>query len=929
MDFLKYNCGGRRRSRPTIFELLNEWFSNLASVVTPMTVWQSGFVRGLSTTATLILLPLKLVGQLRPRNAVTALFAIAIIPFVVSANPIELPTSIHDFLDLNCFECHNSVDKKGELDLESLTFDPSNHSTLNLWAFVHDRVRDGEMPPPEDSLVEPEERQDFLREFEEVLHDVSRKEIVAEGRVKSRRLNRIEYENTIQDLLGVKIPLLEIIPEDMTIDGFSNIAEGQQVSYHLLQKYLEVVDLMLDESFDRAMEPPPVAKEPLSKHLRLTEVDPFARSKLPTIFFYEGYKCFLTGEKKTYRYENGQFLDANLDLDLQGTLEKNAEIEALLTDGPYKRFYPANELGIGPERNDPNERQGIQKDGFVYSYPTTFGFHGRMAGTRVPSTGWYRITVRAKAHNPPEGRNVWGRIYTGILRAKAPAVYWVGKFEATEELQDFTYDAWIRKDHIIGVQPIDKTIEWQSSKKMASTAIIDDGSTGIATQSMVVERIHPGLETPELRKRLFGKLKIRNGELVSRRPESDLKRLMTEFAERAFRRPVSKYELEPYYAFAMDALESSGSLLKGLKAGYRSILSSHRFVYFTEDPGQLDNYNIATRLSYFLWSSPPDEELLAQAKRKRLSRPKYLRAQVERMLNDPRAEAFVTNFTDSWLELRDINFTTPDAKLYPEFDNILVHSMLDETRAFVKHMIDENLSVTNVIDSDFAMLNERLAKHYGIEFGTETGMRKVALSEEDHRGGIITQASVLKVTANGTTTSPIVRGVWLLERILGKHVPPPPDQVPAVEPDIRGAVSIRDQLDKHRNTPSCMACHKLIDPPGFALESYDVIGGWRENYRAIQDKGAWADGPVVDASYYMQDGRPFENVVGFKKLALEDTEQITRNLVNQVAMYATGAEIEFADRREIDQIVEALADDNYGFRSLLHAVTQSDIFLSK
>ena len=157
------------------------------------------------------------------------------------------------------------------------------------------------------------------------------------------------------------------------------------------------------------------------------------------------------------------------------------------------------------------------------------------------------------------------------------------------------------------------------------------------------------------------------------------------------------------------------------------------------------------------------------------------------------------NFADSWLELRDINFTTPDAKLYPEFDNILLHSMLDETRAFLGHMIDENLSVTHVIDSDYAMLNERIAKHYGMEFGTQTGLRKVPLSKDQHRGGIITQASVLKVTANGTTTSPIVRGVWLLERILGKYVPPPPDQVPAVEPDIRGSVSIRDQLDKHRS----------------------------------------------------------------------------------------------------------------------------------
>jgi hypothetical protein len=169
-----------------------------------------------------------------------------------------------------------------------------------------------------------------------------------------------------------------------------------------------------------------------------------------------------------------------------------------------------------------------------------------------------------------------------------------------------------------------------------------------------------------------------------------------------------------------------------------------------------------------------------------------------------------------------------------------------------------------------------------------------------------------------------------LERILGKHIPPPPDQVPAVEPDIRGAVSIRDQLDKHRSTESCMACHRIIDPPGFALENYDVIGGWRDNYRAIgsDDKG-WAHGPVVDASYSMPDGRAFSDIKGLKELVLSDVKQIARNLVNQVMTYATGAEIEFADRREVDQIVEDLEGENYGFRSLVHAVIQSDVFLSK
>ena len=838
--------------------------------------------------------------------------------------PNRPPSSVVEFLDLNCYECHNDVDQEGELDLESLVFDPTNSSSMKQWSLIHDRVRDGEMPPKEEFELEPQERDDFLSIFGQTLHDISMERRNAYGRVKSRRLNRIEYENTIHELLGVNLPLLELLPEDPVSAGFSNIADSQQVSYHLLQKYLEAIDLTLDEAFLRAMSPPSPAVESLSIELRPIEIV----NAVPPIFFYEGKKIFLTKDQKTYRYTDGEFVDTGSTLDYKGTLARNAEIAETLLSTPFKRVLHPSELGVGAERIL-NERQAVYHDGHLVSFPTTQGFHGRMAGTEVPETGWYRIRFEAKAHNPPEGRNVWGRMHTGILRAKAPAVYWVGKFEATPKLKEYVFDAWIRKDHILGIQPIDKTLDWASGEDIQDFSVFEDGTTGIAVKSLEIERIYPGLEASKLKNQLFGKLAIQDGELLSRQPERDLKRLLTTFSTKAFRRPVSASELKPYFAFAKEELNVSNSLLNAVKAGYRAILCSHRFIYFNENLGELDDYEIASRLSYFLWSSLPDEELLESAKKNELSRPGVLKAQVERMLEDPRSEAFVQNFADSWLELRDINFTTPDAKLYPEFDNILMYSMLDETHAFLGQMIEGNLSVTNVIDSDFAMLNERLAKHYGIDRFDGVGVQKIALKKSDRRGGILSQASVLKVTANGTTTSPIVRGIWLLERILGQHIPPPPDQVPAIEPDIRGAVSIRDQLDKHRSTKLCMSCHKKIDPPGFALENYDVIGGWRQNYRAIEAEKKWKDGQPVDASYHMADGETFSNIDGFKQIALRNPEQITRNILNQVLTYATGATISFADRSEIDQVVEALADDDYGFRSLIHAAVQSDIFLSK
>jgi hypothetical protein len=853
---------------------------------------------------------------------------------------VELPKPVQNFFDLNCYECHNSVDREGELDLESLKFNPSDHSSMNLWTLIHDRARDGEMPPPEDSQVELEERTDFLVSFEDVLHEESRQRLAEKGRVRARRLSRIEYQNTIHDVLGVNIPVLDFLPEDMASEGFSNIAEEQQLSYHLLEKYLVGIDIILEASFQRAIHPPSITNAPIPNDLAAVEI----RDKLPEKSNFDSRKVFLTTDNQTYRYESGWVIDSST-LDLEGTKARNAEITEYLKTVEYKRHFKPSELGIGLERHW-DERLGIVYEGKLLTYRTFQGYHGKMPITTVPESGWYRIRVSAQAHKPPEGRKIWARILSGSMESSSPATFWVGKLEATREMQEFTFDTWIEKDHMLRIQPGDKTIKEVPVPDIRDQSVLENPASGVAVGGIQIERIYPGLNNEELRRRVFGNLPIVDGELVSKRAERDLKRLLENFAQRAFRRPVKSSELRPYFDFAGEKLKSTGSLVEALRAGYRSILSSHRFLYFKEEPGKLDNYSIASRLSYFLWSRPPDDELLQEARKRRLSRPRYLRAQVERMLNDPQAESFVRNFADSWLELRDINFTTPDTKLYPKFDNVLLYSMLDETYAFLGSMIEENLSVTNVIDSDFTLLNERLAKHYGLNFGNETGLRKVTLTKDQNRGGLITQASVLKVSANGTTTSPIVRGVWLMERILGKRIPPPPDQVPAIEPDIRGASTIREQLDKHRSNESCMACHKKIDPPGFALENYDVIGGWRDHYRVMDpDKEEalnqvvdanytlpdklWTDGPTVDASYQLPDGSTFRDIKDFKKLVLSHPDQIARNLVHQVMTYATGAEIQFADRREIDQIVQALEDDNFGFRSLIHSVAQSHIFLSK
>jgi hypothetical protein len=323
-----------------------------------------------------------------------------------------------------------------------------------------------------------------------------------------------------------------------------------------------------------------------------------------------------------------------------------------------------------------------------------------------------------------------------------------------------------------------------------------------------------------------------------------------------------------------------------------------------------------------------------------------LRADVERMLQHPKAKAFTENFTGQWLGLREISATTPDKTLYPEFEEQLQWSSVRETQLFFDEMLRENLSVRNIVDSDFAMLNGRLAQHYGIPDVHGVAFRKVMLKPEYHRGGLLTHASVLKVTANGTTTSPVVRGVWILDRILGRQVPPPPPNVPAVEPDIRGAITIREQLAKHRETQSCAHCHSQIDPPGFALENYDVIGGWRERYRVVADRKEWVNnriGPLakylaayqygngrpVDAGDTMADGKRFSGPADFKQLLLEHPEQIARCITEKLVTYATGYPVGFEDYQVVDAILEETKASDFGLRSIVHAVIASELFQKK
>lgn len=569
------------------------------------------------------------------------------------------------------------------------------------------------------------------------------------------------------------------------------------------------------------------------------------------------------------------------------------------------------------------------------TWSSTLVFYGRLPSTTAREAGWYRFRVRASALKAPPGRGVWCSVRSGMCVSSAPLLEWVHAFEATAEPQEWTFEAWLPRGHMLEIRPGDATLK-KARFRGGQVGTGEGGPQnvpGLALHSLTMKRIHRGPDHATVREILFGDLPVeaqwdrssRETRLVvtAGQPKADLTRLVRRFAHRAFRRPTDASDVQPFVQLAISALENGEPFAEALRGAYRALLCSPRFVYLHESPGRLDDYSLASRLSYFLWGSMPDAKLLSLAESGELAKPSVLRGQIERLLNHPRGRDFVRDFAHEWLELSEIDFTQPDRRLYPEFDLVVQQSMLAETHAFLQEMLDQNLSVTNLIDADFTYLNSRLADYYGIEGVRGDRLTKTKLPASSRRGGVLTQGSVLKVTANGTNTSPVIRGVWVAERLLGEPIPPPPENIPAIEPDIRGAKSIRDMLAKHRSEASCASCHVKIDPPGFALENFDPAGQWRDRY------GRRGRGAKIDPSYQFADGTPFAGINQFRKRIVSRPESLARNVVEKMLTYGTGGEIQFADRGEVQRLVSRSADGNFGFRDILAAVVTSETFLSK
>lgn len=809
----------------------------------------------------------------KPASALRAvLLWYALLRLANPANSADFGEKLVPFFNQHCYECHDEATAKAGLDLNALPRDLNDEAALAKWVRLYDRVANGEMPPKDQPSPTGGEKRIFRDLLAPSLADAheSMKETVL------RRLNRTEYGNTLNDLLGIRLDAGDLLPEDGRSGEFDTIGEALGISSSQLRNYLDLATTAIDLAVARHTAPPEVTKTVAS------------------------YATTQGGEK----FIGDAWLKAE--------------------DGAIVFFQ---------ERG----------------YPT-----GMLREANAKVTGLYRIRVSGYAYQS-EAPVIFSVGGTSFIRAGDRPTFGYFAFNPGKP-QTIELSAWIEERYMVEITPQGL---FDPENLIKKNGIANYPGPGLAISSVEIEGpiteefpsrghklIFDGIDRRVIEPNNPADKEKKNYlpefEIVTTNPTADVIPVLKRFASAAFRRPSDDEAIAPFLILFQRELTDGADFETALKTALAAILCSPDFLYLREKPGALNDFALASRLSYLLTRSAPDAGLLAAASTGILAKDaSALRTHAARFLDSEISDRFINDFTDSWLDLRNIKFTNPDETLFPEFDRYLEDSMVAETRAYLRELLRDNLDASHLVKSDFAMLNRRLADHYGIPGVGSPVVERTALPPDSVRGGFLTQASVLKVSANGTNSSPVLRGVWINERILGKHPAPPPPGIPGVEPDIRGATTLRELLAKHRDSESCQSCHEMIDPPGFALESFDPIGGWRDHFRSLGEgekpTEKWAGaksiryrvGPPVDSSGELQDGSPFANYTGFRDLIAEDRDLLAKAFATKLLTFATGREMGFSDRPEINDIVSRSAANGYGLRDLVFLVVSSEIFRNK
>ena len=778
------------------------------------------------------------------------------------------------FLDKHCVRCHGPQKQEGDIRIDRLSRDFKAGVDTHHWAEALDKINSGEMPPKKEPQPTLDEIATFVVSLDALLKDGRAARMAARPAVSHYRLSRKEYQNTVYDLLGVRYDPAKPgeLNEDTLWHGFERIGSQLSLSPSHVDRYYRAADIVVDRAF------PTTSGE--ARKIRKTAAE--------------------------LRYGGGK--DQQVALDRFGI---KRPLRYLLFPGRVQNALSSNWFGnTGPEHS-----------------------------------GLYRMRLQASGIRPPGGQpahlsigketseeTVDGLIEFDITAEEdSPQVY---EFEVFLEMPASLHLCVVATDAVdrrggaafrnaLSGRSYIFTHSSESSLLNPNAPQMFDGNGNGIFSTVLLDWIEweGPLVTEEEKSRRVGVLPPDDAtpEVVG----EHLNRL----AHRAWRRPVEKGELEDYLQSYRDEREAGEKMANAYRIAMQGVLTSRNFIYLVEgDPvarERLTDWELGSRLSYFLWSSMPDDDLFTAAQSGKLNG-EGLKNEVDRMLKDSRTNRFIDDFTRQWLQLHRVGMFPPDKKLYPGYDDWLETSMRAEPIEYFREMFAKNLPIDGFLDSEWTMANARLCDFYGLPELKSDGFQRVSLKPEDHRGGLLTMGAVLGLTSDGTRHRPVHRGVWLSEAIFNKTPPSPPANVDPIEPipPTGNKVTIRKRIEAHAKNASCAACHRNIDPLGLAFDQYDAIGQWRTREQVPTGVG---EDPLVDASGVMPDGRPFTHSVQFKQLLLEDRDKIARAFIEQLCTYSLRRVLTVDDSDSIKLIEEVAKKNDYRVKDIVRAVASSEL----
>jgi len=784
-----------------------------------------------------------------------------------------LEFSVKPFFDRYCVECHGPQVQKASVQVDTLQ-PIGQGSSGEKWQEILDVIELEEMPPAKELQPSGEDRQVVSDWIRTEIARAEAAEASTGGKVVLRRLNRNEYAETLRQLLQIpdSVDPSAMLPADATHEGFDNVGSVMNVSARLLEIYLDTAEEMLRIALPAEAPPEPVAVTIEGEAITQEWLDENYRRKRQAAKMFQELKGL---DRSTKEYQERRQEIRNLGRSHQDKLPRESLI------------FSREDNGLASDGEGLIFRDGV----FLKTGRVRYGGKGE---------GVYAATLRLRGVPGSEGQAPLVNI-TFETALKKHSV-WSGTLG--EEPEQVTAQIWL-----------ESAPQWVRVEIYGAPDKPGPEDTGVWIDSLTLEGPINPWPTPAYTS-IFGE----------EPEESDAERIIRDFTQVAFRRPVSEERLSQFVDFYRERRKEQSDFEAAVKDTLVAVLVAPEFLFLLEPkapdsaPEPLDDFELASRLSYFLWGGPPDEELYSVAAEGRLQDPDVLREQTGRMLMDDRAIRFAENFAGQWLNLRELGGAmVPDPKRYPEYDDTIQEAMLAETKQYFLHVLRNGLPIRTLLKSDFTFLNEPLANLYGVPDVHGEEMRLVKLEPEAMRGGLLTQGAILTVTSDGVRTSPVKRGTFILEQILGDPPPPPPPDVPPV-PEPEGD-TLKERLKSHRQLEACSGCHNKIDPLGFALENFNAIGKWRENEEDTK--------LPIDPSGTLKGGIDFEGYADFIDLLVGQEEAFQHCLAEKMMIYALGRPIDFSDASTIEAIVDETNRNGGTLAHMVLAIVNSQPFRTK